>query len=567
MADNSRGAAQTGSRGAHEISDQYVADVSRLDPLLATFLGLPGHDDRLTDYSPEGCQARYDLLTSALREMAGAEPADESERVAKAVFLDRLDGIRDLHEAGQFPDLNVVDSPAQNIRMLFDLMPTRTPQDWATIAARLARVPESLASLRAGLAHAADQGRAPAVRQVTKVAEQCERWSGGAGTPSFFAGLIARAETASPALRTELEAGATAAATAYADLAAFLRGELSVRAPEKDAVGREIYQLWSREFTGARLDLAESYAWGWEEFFRIEREMKEVANRIKPGAPLAEAAAALDADPRYRVTGQDGLQAWMQRLSDQALDDLRGAHFDIPDPIMRLECRIAPPGGGVGAYYTGPAIDFSRPGQMRWSVPPDRTEFSTWREVTTVYHEGVPGHHLQIATGVHQSEKLNKFQRIMADTSGYCEGWALYAERLMRELGYLADDGDLLGMLDAHLFRAARVIVDIGMHLELEIPAGAGFHEGERWTPELGLEFMLTRTITDAAHVHDEIDRYLGWPGQAPAYKIGERLWLAAREDAKRRHGAAFDLKAFHTRALTMGAMGLDALRARVAEL
>jgi uncharacterized protein (DUF885 family) len=179
-----------------------------------------------------------------------------------------------------------------------------------------------------------------------------------------------------------------------------------------------------------------------------------------------------------------------------------------------------------------------------------------------VYHEGVPGHHLQIATGVHQAESLNRFQRLLGWVSGHGEGWALYAERLMQDLGYLTDDGDLMGMLDAHLFRAARVIIDIGMHLELEIPAGSGFHDGERWTPELGLEFMLTRTITDPAHVHDEIDRYLGWPGQAPSYKLGERLWLQLRDESRRRDADAFDLKGFHMRALKLGSMGLDNLGA-----
>jgi uncharacterized protein (DUF885 family) len=261
------------------------------------------------------------------------------------------------------------------------------------------------------------------------------------------------------------------------------------------------------------------------------------------------------------------LQAWMQQLSDQALADLRDVHFDIPDPLMKLECRIAPPGGGVGAYYTGPTDDFNRPGRMWWSVPADQQDYATWRETSTVYHEGVPGHHLQIATAVYQADTLNRFQRLMSGTSGYCEGWALYAERLMRELGYLGDEGNLMGMLDAHLFRAARVIVDIGMHLELEIPAGTGFHPGERWTPELGLEFMLTRTITDPHHVRDEIDRYLGWAGQAPSYKLGERLWLTALDEAKQRKGAAFDLKTFHQQALRMGSMGLDTLRERLAEI
>ena len=211
-------------------------------------------------------------------------------------------------------------------------------------------------------------------------------------------------------------------------------------------------------------------------------------------------ADLLDDDPRYQVTGTDGLQRWMQDLSDGAIDELGRTHFDIPGPMRTLDCKIAPPGGGVGAYYTGPSDDFSRPGAMWWSVEQGREMFSTWREVTTVYHEGVPGHHLQIATAVYERDSLNDFQRLMAGTSGHAEGWALYAERLVRELGYLDDDGDLLGMLDAQLFRAARVVVDIGMHLELEIPAGTGFHEGERWTPELGLEFLLTRTIADPAH-------------------------------------------------------------------
>jgi uncharacterized protein (DUF885 family) len=257
----------------------------------------------------------------------------------------------------------------------------------------------------------------------------------------------------------------------------------------------------------------------------------------------------------------------MQELSDQALADLRGVHFDIPDELMRLECKVAPPGGGTGAYYTGPSDDFSRPGRMWWSVPADREEFQTWREVSTVYHEGAPGHHLQVATAVHQAESLNRFQRLLAWVPGYGEGWALYAERLMREFGYLDDDGDLMGMLDAHLFRAARVIVDIGMHLKLTIPAGAGFHEGERWTPDLATEFMTTRTVTDPVQVRDEIDRYLGWPGQAPAYKLGERLWLSARDDLQARHGASFSLKDFHMAALRMGPMGLDTLRERLAAL
>ncbi|MDI2030983.1 DUF885 domain-containing protein [Saccharopolyspora sp. TS4A08] len=554
--------------GVHAISDRFVDELAALDPIASTYLGVPGGEEELTDYSPDGHRARAELAARSLAAVREATPADDSERIAQAVFTERIGLDVELHEIGaDMSSLNVIASPAQELRQVFDLMPGDTAADWRTIGRRLAAMPRAVLGLRAGLAEAAASGNVAAARQVRKVAEQCDTWSGRTGGESFFAAMVGRAQGVEDSLRRELETAAESAAEAYAGLADFLRGDLLPQAPEKDAVGEERYRLWSRYFTGAKLDLREAYEWGWQEFSGIEAEMKQVADRIKPGASLAEAAAALDADERYRVRGQREFERWMQRLSDQALADLRGTHFEIPDALMRLECKIAPPGGGVGAYYTGPTDDFSRPGRMWWSVPADREDFPTWREVSTVYHEGVPGHHLQVATSVHEAERLNKFQRLACFVSGHGEGWALYAERLMRELGYLSDDGDLLGMLNDQLFRAARVVVDIGMHLELEIPAGTGFHEGERWTPELGLEFMLSRTITDPAQVRDEIDRYLGWPGQAPSYKLGERLWRAARDEARRRHGSAFDVKAFHTEALKMGSMGLDTLRDQLTRL
>jgi uncharacterized protein (DUF885 family) len=551
----------------HRLSDRFVDDYLALDPLGATYAGVGGHDERLTDYSQDGVRARAELSARALRDIQALDPVDETDRVAQAVFVERTGAELDVYEAGLLvADLNVISSPAQNTRMVFDLMPTETRHDWEVLAKRLAAVPEAVVAIRAGLGHAADHGRVAALRQVEKVADQCDMWAGRGGERSFFATLVSGADVPD-ALRADLATGAVAAAAAYGDLAEFLRTELAPSAPRKDAVGADTYRVWLRYFTGATVALDELYHWGWDEFFRVEAEMKQVADRIKAGATIREAADALDADPRHRLTGVDALRGWMQDLSDEALSALRGTHFDIPGPLMNLECRIAPPGGGAGAYYTGPSIDFSRPGRMWWSLVPGQDEFPTWRETSTVYHEGVPGHHLQIATAVYQAETLNRFQRLMAGTSGHGEGWALYAERLMRELGYLSSDGDLMGMLDAHLFRAGRVIVDLGMHLELEIPKGTGFHEGQRWTPELGLEFMTTRTLTDPALVRDEVDRYLGWPGQAPSYKLGERVWLAARDAARERDPEGFELAGFHKKALEMGAMGLDTLRDRLARL
>jgi uncharacterized protein (DUF885 family) len=367
-------------------------------------------------------------------------------------------------------------------------------------------------------------------------------------------------------IRTDLETAARAASQAYAELGTFLRDELAPHAPEHDGVGRERYALWSRYFLGAEIDLDETYAWGLEELARIEQEMAAVADQIVPGGSVADAQALLEADPARKLAGPDALQAWMQQISDRVVSELADVHFDIPQEIRNLECRIAPTRDG-GIYYTGPSEDFSRPGRMWWSVPVGVTEFSTWREVTTVFHEGVPGHHLQVAQTTYRSDVLNRWQRLMCWVSGHGEGWALYAERLMADLGYLDDHGDRLGMLDAQAFRAARVVIDIGMHLGLEIPAGTGFHDGETWDPELGLEFLRAHNSMADEFLRFELDRYLGWPGQAPSYKVGERIWLQARDELRARQGDQFDLKAFHRRALDLGGLGLDPLRAELARL
>jgi uncharacterized protein (DUF885 family) len=222
-----------------------------------------------------------------------------------------------------------------------------------------------------------------------------------------------------------------------------------------------------------------------------------------------------------------------------------------------LECRIAPTQTG-GIYYTGPSDDFARPGRMWWSVPEGVTTFDTWREATTVYHEGVPGHHLQIGMATYNKAQLNSWRRI-AGTSGHAEGWALYAERLMEQLGYLDDPADRLGMLDGQRMRAARVVLDIGVHLGKRRPDGQG-----EWDADYALAFMRENANMDDAFIRFEVNRYLGWPGQAPAYKVGQRIWEQLRDEVQRREGSEFSIKGFHRRALDIGGVGLDTLRAAV---
>ncbi len=561
------------ARPVDEICDRYVADLAAHDPLAATYAGIAGHDHELPDLSPAGWEAGEELTRAAIAAARAAAPTDERERVAQEAFLERLGLEQELAEGGfQRSELSVISSGLHALREAFDLMPTEGEEAWSNIDARLAGIPAVLAGYRTTLLEEAAKGRVSAARQYAEVAGQVRNWTGQEGdSGDLFAALVADAEVPET-LAAQLRTHAAEASAAYADFGRFLADEMTPRGREKEAVGRDHYALASRYFLGAEVDLEETYAWGWQELKRLEDDMAATAQRIVPGAAadtaLEEAVAALDADPARRIEGKDAFRGWMQELADRTVAEMADVHFDIPEPVRRIECCLAPTNDG-GIYYTGPSEDFSRPGRMWWAVPDGITTFSPWREVTTVYHEGVPGHHLQVGQTAYRSESLNRWQRLLCWVSGHGEGWALYAERLMDELGYLADPADRLGMLDGQAFRAARVVVDIGMHLELEIPRDNpfGFHPGERWTPALGLEFMRQHCRMEDAFIVFEVNRYLGWPGQAPSYKVGERIWLDARADAQARQGAAFDLQAFHRAALDLGSLGLDPLRAALGRL
>ena len=540
-----------------KVADEWVDTIAVLAPTLGTYIGRDEVNDRFGDLSPAG----HDEIAAATRKtldaLSALEPVDAIDEVTKADLSSELRLDLEFHEARwHLRDLNVIASAAQDVRSAFDLMPTSTADDWSVIATRLAAVPGALRgyveTLRAGIA----EGVTPARRQVVEVATQIDRYTADDG---FFAAFVADAapdEGQLPAsLARTLADSSAAARVAYGELRRFLAEELAPAATEADAVGRELYALHSRRFLGATIDLDETYEWGREELARMVAEQTAIANEILPGASVEEAVAHLEADPARKLVGTDALQQWMQETSDRAVAELGASHFDIPEAIRTLECMIAPTQEG-GIYYTGPTDDFSRPGRMWWSVPEGVTEFDTWRELTTVYHEGVPGHHLQIAQAVHNRAELNSWRRLLAGTSGHAEGWALYAERLMQQLGYLDDPADRLGMLDGQRMRAARVVLDIGVHLGKPRLEGDGV-----WDAPYALDFMRKNVNMSDQFVQFEVNRYLGWPGQAPSYKVGQRIWEQVRDAVQAAEGDDFSFKAFHKRALDMGGVGLDTLR------
>ncbi|MFE4372602.1 DUF885 domain-containing protein [Streptomyces sp. NPDC056835] len=551
--------ATSGSALPRQVADAYVDALIELDPITGTYLGVAESSRRLPDFSPAGQQAVADLgrATLARLDMAETLPGADSdaERRCGRLLRERLTAELAVHDAEEGLRLvSNIHSPVHHLRDAFPLTPAETDEDWSAIAERLRAVPAALAGYRESLTLGLERELLGGPRATATFIGQLTEWVGEES--GWFEEFV----SAGPdSVRTELDAAARSATASLAELRDWMR-EVYAPAVEgaPDTVGRERYARWSRYFNGTDLDLDEAYAYGWSEYHRLRAEMTTEAGKILPGAGPWEALAHLDEHGKH-IEGVEEVRVWLQELMDEAIDALDGTHFELAERVRRVESRIAPPGGAAAPYYTGPTEDFSRPGRT-WLPTMGETRFPVYDLVSTWYHEGVPGHHLQIAQWTHVADQLSRYQASVGQVSANAEGWALYAERLMDELGFLPDAERRLGYLDAQMMRACRVIVDIGMHLELEIPADSPFHPGERWTPELAQEFFGNHSGRPADFVESELIRYLSMPAQAIGYKLGERAWLLGRENARKAHGDAFDAKAWHMAALSQGSLGLDDL-------
>lgn len=546
-------------------ADAYVHTMARLNPILATDWGLPGDVGSLPDYSPEGQETVNTVTRSLLSDAAAVHQQDDVDRVTASAITESLGAELDAVEAQEWPGVvNNITSPIQEIRDSFDLMARQSTSDWQAIADRLHAVPRALAGYRESLLHAAARGRVSARRQITIGIEESRALANPDSPLSALVteGTAAPAVSEDPALEGALREGAQVAASAYADLAGMLEEELLPRAPEQDGVGRERYQRLSRVSIGAVVDLDETYQWGLDQLAQIDAEQRAIATELYgPGTTVRQALDRLNEEPRYTLHGTDALTTWMQTLADSVIGDLDGTHFDIPEPARRIECLIAPSGNG-GIYYTGPTADFSRPGRMWWSVPEGEDVFHTWQERSTVFHEGVPGHHLQISQAMYESGSLNLYRSLASWISGHGEGWALYAEGLMADLGYQDDPGNRMGLLDSMRLRAARVALDIGVHLGKERPGGGG-----PWDRDFAWSFLKDNVAMADGFLQFELNRYLGWPGQAPSYKVGQRLWQELRDDylaTAADRGEEASLTAFHSKALRLGSLPMATLREAV---
>lgn len=549
----------------YSLSDDYINTVAELDPAAATYMGIAGHDHEMTDFSPAGHDARAQNDRQTLAQLNALDSSASSDRLAAGVLRESLEISGAEYDANeQLVSIRVLAGDVDAARAIFDLMPTDTAEQWSVIAERMSKVPQAFAGMRESWKLGLDRGVKAQRRQVLASSEQLATWAGRKDAPAFFEQFAESAAAVPGAPLEQLRKAAKNASLALGETADFLVNDYAPQADVRDGVGPERHALARRRFMGMKVEAKDAYEWGWAEVQRIDAEMERVAKEILPGSSLAEVRHFLDTDPAHSIQGEGALRDWLQELMDDAMSFLiDNNHFSIPDSIRTVEAMISPPGGAAAMYYTGPSEDLSRPGRT-WYPANGRTVFPRWSEPTTAYHEGVPGHHLQVAIATINSEKLSRFQR-NTFVSGHGEGWALYAERLMEEFGFLENPEYRLGYLYAQAFRAARIVIDTGIHCGFAIPQSSSWHPGEQWNPELMFEFLSAHSSSDDEFNRSEINRYLGWPGQAISYKLGERVWLDLRDDAKKKYGAEFDLRKWHAHALDLGNLGLDLLKSEMA--
>lgn len=543
------------------LSSDFVDEVAALAPTWATYAGVAGNDHRWPDLSPGGHAAVLAHYRSMLDRLdALPQPETKWDRLAfEAVGSFLSDEIARYEANDHLRDLDSLASEAQTIVDIFEHMDKSSAESWTNICTRLGSMETVLSGYQATLAEGIDQGLTVAKRQVTTVAEQSRVAASDDSPFETLAAELAESGVDRGDLPPRLAAAVAHARAAQAAFGEWLTETYLPHAVDTDAVGRERYVRSARRFLGMAIDPEATYAWGWGEVARLRARMEEVADEISPGATIIEALEILKTDPARAAATRKDFISFMEARNAIALEKLEGSHFDVPDSIREVDVKLAKPGGPLGAYYVGPSEDYSRAGAVWWSHGNNPGPFPLYDEVSTLYHEGFPGHHLQVGIQLTRADKLSRFHRLFVWYPGLGEGWALYAELLMEQMGFLDKPDYVFGFLSAQMLRACRVVIDIGSHLELPIPEDQPFRPGEDWSFELGVEMLQQYATLEEKYAESEMTRYLGWPGQAIAYKVGEREILDIRAALEARDD--FDAKVFHANLLEIGPVGLEVVR------
>jgi uncharacterized protein (DUF885 family) len=534
-------------------------------PVYATALGDRRFDDRLRDNGPGALAADAARLSGWLRQAEAVEPAGlpPGERVTHSALLDFLRFELDLIEAGLDAwSVDPLDGPQVSYLNVPSFQPVRTAEEGEALVARWREMGPWIDRLTATTRDSLDRGVAAPQALVRNVVAELDDLL---ARPIDEWPLVDPARTDHPDWRTGQQtahAEAVRAAVidgirpAFVRYRAFLADELGPVARGDDRPGlshlpggAEAYARLVRSHTTLDLGPEVIHRIGLEETERIDAEFRELGGRLLGTTDQAASLERLRADPALHF-------ATPAEVFDVAQASLARANAAIPTWFGRLPttpCVVVEMGAHEAkystiAYYREPAADGSRPGSyyINTTAPETRPRYEA---ETLAFHEAVPGHHLQIAIA-QELDGLPAFRRLSGATA-YVEGWGLYSERLSVEMGLLSGDLDRFGVASFDAWRACRLVVDTGLH-------------ALGWSRDEAIRFMHEHTALAENNIANEVDRYLAMPGQALAYKLGQREILRLREVARTAQGPGFDIRAFHDVVLGQGALALTTLAAVV---
>lgn len=552
---------QTAGAALRDLADEFWESFLTEHPGFATVLGDRRFDDRLDDHSPEGRARWATVLEQTLRRAVEIDSSglDEPTRVTRSILIEEAAGqLMALRTGVDDWSLNPIDGPQTWIVDMVDYQPISTPEDGRRLISRVRAVDRLIQQLIERLRQGLARGCVASVVPVERVIDEI---SGLVGAPASDWRLASPAtephddwepstlETFRSDLLEAIDLVVIPAFRRYADV---LQQEILpvTRSSEQPGLmhvpdGVAAYRALAQSHTSLDLDPLEIHEVGLREIERIDGAFADLGARVLGVHGLEATLHALRTDPALRFADAD--EVW-----SKARQTVERAQASTPTWFGRLpvaRCEVVPiPAESAPhqtlAYYAWPALDGSRPGRFHINLyaPETRARFEA---EALAFHEAVPGHHLQLAIG-QELEGIPAFQRVLG-SNAFAEGWALYTERLADEMGLYSSDMDRFGILSFDAWRACRLVVDTGIHVM-------------GWTRDQAIDFMREHTALDVGNIANEVDRYIAWPGQALAYKLGQLEILRLRALAQARLGAGFDIRAFHDVVLGSGAVGLATL-------
>ncbi len=543
-------------------ADWWAARMA-LSPLTATFTGVPGHDDKLDDIGPAGRAARKAALEASLkrvraldRKKLGAEDKLSADVLRWTLETELAILALPFHELA----VDHMDGGQAWIPTVVQIaQPMKDADDAARLEKRLRAVPDYFLRLRENLAAGLRSGRVSARVPAEKLLRQLEELSVSPFEKSPYDEAAGRLpETLRAEWRPKLEKAVDEAVRpALKDLAAFLKSDYLPKTRTENIGlggvpgGKAMYRQMIRLHTTLDKSPDELHDIGLSELAGIREEMTQVARRAGKAGDVETFLEATREDPKNFFSTRDELKTAADALIAKIRTKLPDWFGTMPKTELVVKAVEEYKEKNEGAaFYFQPPTDLSRPGvyYINTYKPETRSRLSM---TSLALHEALPGHHFQIALAL-ENRALPDFRR-NGDFTAYVEGWALYTERLGDEMGLYEDDLSRLGMLSDQALRASRLVVDTGLH-------------AKGWTREKAIAFMKANTPMSQGEIEAEVDRYTVWPGQALAYKTGQREIAALREEVRARTGRRFDVKAFHDAVLRHGPLPLPVLRESVLE-